>query len=130
MPSSDVMRLDEAEYESDTHACQGERAVDAVCTHHLRIVIVDPKERIEEQIFGRGGVLRDAVAEAVRDCSRFICSFTRSRLAPLAIMRLPSRVQKSSMSSTGRCWYLWGVLVWLIVKNVTSLTILKHYDFI
>ena len=59
------MRRNEAEYETDTHTCQGERAVDAVCTHHLRIVIVDPKERVEEQIFGRGGVLRDAVAEAV-----------------------------------------------------------------
>ena len=46
------MRRNEAEYESDTHACQGERAVDAVCTHHLRIVIVDPKERVEEQIAG------------------------------------------------------------------------------
>ena len=46
------MRRNEAEYEPDTHACQGERAVDAVCTHHLRIVIVDPKELIEEQITG------------------------------------------------------------------------------
>jgi hypothetical protein len=60
------MRRDEAENEPDTHACQCQRAVDAICTHHLRIVIVDPKERIEEQIFGRGGVLRDAVAEAVQ----------------------------------------------------------------
>lgn len=170
------MRHNEAEYETDTHTCQGERAVDAVCTHHLRIVIVDPKERVEEQIFGRGGVLRDAVAEAVQGlqpvhlqfygryrsltdrviagvvpCGQgnigaekvetYFCQSVRaadpldSELHALKIGAACDHAAAEQSAEiqyvfNGRCWYLWGVLVWLIVKNVTSLTILKHYDFI
>ena len=49
------MRDGEAEGESDTHRDQCQRAVESVGPHHFAVFLVDPDQRIEEQVAGDQG---------------------------------------------------------------------------
>ena len=46
------MRDGETESESDTHGNQCQRAVESVGPHHFAVFLVDPDQRVEEEIAG------------------------------------------------------------------------------